>query len=371
MFIEKQWCVLSAAATLVVGLSTAMSGCRDVPPDNGSGGNGAGGEGVTSSSSSSSSSGNAGGAGGAGGGGGGAGGAGPSCDGSVVTIEQITNPKAAGSVGKGSPVQVKGAVAMSQKFLVSKGSQSGTCLFGFFISAPGLTETAPYSGIMVVSKGSDAIVDPMTNKSYCGKISNRFGNDAPPGDSIPDDIKPGDVVDVIGVADQFLLNACANEMNGSKVGQKQIAFACKVERTGTTTPPAPHVFNTVEDYAKLASPTDTAFHDQWGGVKVRVENVTPVPQPDPGGAPGMVVVGDFGTIKLNEGGLPVPDKLYYRGYDKQTCYSGPMFSDLMVKWTAIDGISYLNYCTWGIEPNNKCADFNPASEDCSGVTCPP
>jgi hypothetical protein len=260
---------------------------------------------------------------------------------------------------------------MSQKFLVSQSKSSGTCLYGFFISAPGITETAPYSGVLVVSKGNPAVIPPGQNKAYCGKISNRFADDQLPGDAIPDEIKPGDVVDVIGVADDFLLTACANEVNGSKVGQRQLAFACEVKKTGmTVTPPAPHAFTTPEDIAKLASSTDTAFHDQWGGVKVRVgADSTPVPQADPGGGSGMVVVGDFGLITLSGSNLQVGDKLYYRGYDKQTCYSGPMFSDLNIKWTAIDGFNYLNYCTWDLEPNNKCVDFNPASEDCSGVVC--
>lgn len=84
-----------------------------------------------------------------------------------------------------------------------------------------------------------------------------------------------------------------------------------------------------------------------------------------------VVVGDYGTIKLTGSNLEVGDKLYYRGYDKQTCYTGPMFSDLNIKWTALDGFGYLNYCTWSLQPDNKCADFNPASEDCSGIVCPP
>lgn len=376
MFIEKQWCVLSASATLALGLSVALVACDRDPPNTNTGGNGVGGEGLTTTTSSSSSgSGNAGGTGGASGGsgGGGAGGMGLTCDGSVVTIEQITNPKAAGFVNDGAPVQVKGAVAMSQKFLVSKGSTSGTCLFGVFVSAPGLTETKEYSGIMVVSKGSDAVVDPMDpTKSFCGKISNRFGNDPPPGDSIPDDIKPGDVVDVIGVADYFLLTSFCTKPTDSKVAQRQIAFACKVEKTGTATPPTPHVFTTPEDVAKLASTTDTAFHDMWGGVKVRVGiESTPVPQPDPGGGPGMVVTNKFGEILLTTSNLRVADKLYYRGYDKQTCYTGPMFSDVNIKWTAIDGFSYLNFCTWDLEPSNKCADFNPASEDCTNVTCPP
>lgn len=375
MSIEKQWCLFSAGAALLVGLSASAVGCRETDNPN-TGGNGSGGEGnSTSSSSSSSSSSGMGGAGGASSSSSSGVAGGPTCDGAVTTIEQITNDKAAGAVGKGSPVSVKGAVAMSQKFLVSK-SSSGTCLYGFFISAPTITETAPYSGIMVVSKGSPAVIPPGQNTAYCGKISNRFADDPLPGDSIPDEIKPGDVVDVIGVADNFLLNACANEMNGSKVGQRQIAFACEVKKTGmTVTPPTPHAFTTPEDIAKLASPTDTAFHQQWGGVKVRIGNVGAVPQADPGGGSGMVVVGDFGIIQVKDPNdmtntiLEVGDKLYYRGYDKQTCYSGPMFSDLNIKWTAVDGFNYLNYCTWTLQPNNKCVDFNPASEDCSGVVC--
>ncbi len=375
MSIEKQWCLFSAGAVLVLGLSASTVGCRADTTNTETGGNG--GEGVSSSSSTSSSSGNTGGAGGDGGSGG-SGGAAPTCGGPVTKLSQITDPKDPNPVGKGLPVNVDGLVVMSRKFLVSK-SSSGTCLYGVFASAPGLTETAPYSGILVLAKGSPAVIPAGQNTAYCGKISNRFADDPLPGDVIPDDIKPGDVVNVSGTADSFLLNACANEMNGSKVAQKQISFACKFEKTGMmATPPAPHVFTLPEDIAKLGSSTDTAFHDMWGGVKVRIgAESTAVPQADPGGGSGMVVVGDFGLIKLANGtpndplmpNVQVGDKLYYRGYDKQACYTGPMFSDLNIKWTAIDGFNYLNYCTWDVEPNNKCVDFNPASEDCSGVVC--
>ncbi len=378
MFIDKQWCMFSAGAALVLGLSVFTGGCREEPPTPDP--TGGGGEGATTVSSSSSSSGNTGGAGGAGGGGaaGGAGGSGPTCGGPTTKLAQITDPKNPDAVGKGLPVNVDGLVVMSQKFLVSK-SSSGTCLYGVFVSEPGLTETAPYSGIMVLAKGSPAVIPPGQNTAYCGKISNRFADDPLPGDVIPDDIKPGDVVNVSGTADSFLLNACAAEMNGSKVPQKQISFACKFEKTGmTVTPPAPHVFTLPEDIAKLGSPTDLAFHEQWGGVKVRIgAESTVVPQADPGGGSGMVVVGKFGIIKLANGvpndpmkpNVNVGNKLYYRGYDKQTCYSGPMYSSVDIKFTAIDGFNYLNYCTWDVEPNNKCVDFAPPSEDCSGVVC--
>jgi hypothetical protein len=232
---------------------------------------------------------------------------------------------------------------------------------------------------MVVAKGSPAVIPPMGNIAYCGKISNRTATDPLPGDVIQDDIKAGDVVNLSGTADSFLLSACSGVMNGSQVAQKQISYACAFEKTGmTATPPAPHAFTLPADIAKLGSSTDMAFHDQWGGVKVRIgAESTVVPQADPGGGSGMVVVGKFGIITLangvpNDPAMPnvqVGDKLYYRGYDKQACFSGPMFSSVDIKFTAIDGFNYLNYCTWDVEPNNKCVDFNPASEDCSGVVC--
>lgn len=398
MFIEKQWCMFSAGAVVVLGLVGSAVGCRDTT--NTTDTTGAGGD-VTTSSSSGSGTGGSGGAGGAGSGGAGGQGGGPKCGGPVTTIEQITNEKAAGAVGKKSPVTVQGAVVMSQKFLVSK-SSSGSCLYGVFISAPGLTETKPYSGVMVVAYGNPAVAQ--GTQSYCGKISNRSAMDPVPGDVIPDDIKPGDVVTVSGTADAYAPSSC------SMTPQKQISFACAFEKTGTATPPAPHVF-TGADIPDLNSATDLAFHDQWGGVKVRIGDVVPVPQADPGGGTGTVVVGKFGIIQVTEappipdGGVPdggdldagttdagtadagttdagtpdggsttgptleVGDKLYYRGYDQQTCFKAPAFSDLNIKWTSIDGFSYLNFCTWSLQPDNKCADFNPKSEDCTNVTC--
>lgn len=284
----------------------------------------------------------------------GAGGGAP-CEGVEATIADVTT----GVVGPGVKVAVK-AVAMSQKFLVSKGSSSGSCLWGMFVSAPDITETAPNTGMLVLDYGFNATVEPGGTDAYCP----RLGIDEI-GDDIPDDVAPGDVLEIIGETAKFLLDNCATETNGSTVGQFQLAKSCKVERTGTAPVPTAHLLSATE-LEDLADPGKDAFKDQWGGVKVRVENVTAVPGAN-GGA-----VGDYGVITLNEGGLEVGDKIYYRGYLKTDnfCHAAPIF-DQTLAFNAIEGFGYLDYCTWRLTPNDKCADFDPSSEDCNGaLTCP-
>ncbi len=140
------------------------------------------------------------------------------------------------------------------------------------------------------------------------------------------------------------------------------ASVCFAERTGTAPVPTPHVL-TAEEAASITSTSDTAFHDAWGGVKVRAENV------------GVTLVdgevlGPYGVVLL-ENGIPVGDKVYYRPYSDNYCHSGPEFSDTEIVFDRVDGFHYLNYCTWGIEANDKCADFSPSSEDCTGAVCTP
>jgi hypothetical protein len=141
---------------------------------------------------------------------------------------------------------------------------------------------------------------------------------------------------------------------------------CKVTKTGTAALPKAHVLTTAE-ITELASPSDTAFHDKWGGVKVAVENVTAATSP---------VVGMYGIVALNEGMLQVTDKMYYRGYEKtMVCHAGPTFTAAAAPpyftFTHIEGFSYLDFCTWSLGVNDKCADFAPPSEDCAAMTsCP-
>jgi hypothetical protein len=329
------------------------AGCQSNPANGGSSGSGGSGDGGDDTSTSTS---------GEGGGtsstsAGEGGGATSPCEGVDATIEEVTT----GAVGPGVKVKLTGVVAMSQKFLVSKGSSSNSCLWGMFVSAPGLSETAANTGILVLDYGFNATADDGGADTYCPMLGREDT-----GDDLPDDVKPGDELTIIGETGNFLLSNCADEPNGASVGQFQITKACGAEKTGTQPVPAAHVM-TGEQLAQLASPSDKAFHDAWGGVKIRVEDVTATPGPE-GGA-----VGDFGVIKLEDSGLEVGDKIYYRGYLKNDtiCHEGPHF-DQTLKFTAIEGISYLSFCTWGIQPNDKCADFAPSSEDCGGqTTCPP
>jgi hypothetical protein len=289
------------------------------------------------------------------------GGSGPACDGQEVTIFQVTNDPAVGMmnwVGPKTNVMVKGVVAMSQKFLVSKSNNTGSCLWGVFVSAPNLAETKPYSGTMVLSYGTKATQDPESGNFYCPKL----GVD-PAGDAIPDDVAPGDVLDVIGKTDYFLLSQCATEPNGSTVKQRQISQACLVEKKGKQAIPAAHVV-TAQEVAALASPTNTAFHDMWGGVKVKIQgSFATVPQ-TVDGMPSAV--SKYGDIILQESGLAVGDKIYYRGYlaKSNACHAGPVLT-MPYTLQAAEGFNYLNFCTWSLQTNNKCTDITPASEDCA------
>jgi hypothetical protein len=278
----------------------------------------------------------------------------------AATIQDITT----GAVGTGVAVTVTGAVVMSQKYLVTT-SGSGNCLWGVFVSAPGLPTTAANTGILAVSYGNPATIPDGGTKAYCPKIDD---NSAVTGDAIPDQVQPGDVVTIIGTTDKFLLNNCATEDAGAAVGQFQIAQVCSVTVTQSGgAVPAPAVISGA-DLARLSSPTDTEFHDQWGGVKVRI-NAPSAQASGVGG--GNSVVGDYGIITLDQNDIQVGDGIYYRGYQKSNpCYAGPVFDGPMT-WTSIDGFSVLDYCTWGLAVNDKCSDFNPQSTDCTVATCAP
>lgn len=354
MFRHAGWTLLAASAVgSFVLFTSGLGGCQD----NGTGSGATGGDGggsttgtntgggaTVTSSGTTTSSGSAGGT--------GTGGQ-VNCAGPEQTISDITT----GTVGPGIKVQLTGVIAMSQKFLVSKSSSSGSCLWGVFVSAPGLAETAANSGILILSYGTNAVTND-AGQAFCPKLGQE-----PAGDKIPDDVAPGDELTVVGETDYFLLSQCASEPNGSTVAQRQLSKVCSVERTATgKAVPLPHKL-TAADIAKLGDPNDTAFHDQWGGVKVQIDNITPVLQ-------GGEVVGMYGIIQTNEG-VEIHDKLYYRPYSNNKCHDGPVF-DPSVTWNSVTGFSYLDFCTWAIEPNDKCADFDPSSSDCMGaLTCPP
>jgi hypothetical protein len=289
----------------------------------------------------------------------------------AATIKDITT----GKVGQKIHVKVTGAVVMSHKFLISQ-SSSGSCLWGVFLSDPGLTETAANTGILATAYGTDAMIPTGGNKAFCP-----IPGVDPVGDAFPDDVAPGDVVDVTGDSAYFNLNDinhtpkyCINP-GESLVHQFQISGINPgdVTRTSTKGPvPTPHLM-AAADVATLASATDKAFHDQWGGVKVRIEGVTSVPQMVATDAGTVASITDqYGHIVLMGSNLQVGDKIYYQGLLKKNdvCRAGPAYANATTTFTQIDGFGYLDFCTWGLLPSNRCLDFVPASDDCGNNTCP-
>lgn len=288
----------------------------------------------------------------------------------VVTIQQVTDATAAGHVGPKTAVEIDGVVVMSHKFLVAASKATGSCLWGVFVSAPGLTETGPNTGILVASFGTPAVIADGGTKAYCPVLGK-----TPAGDAIPDDIKIGDVINVTGKTDYYISKTCGMVPTDASVAQYQIASVTKVTKMGApVTPPPPHVITSAE-LMQLASGSDKAFHDAWGGVKVRVQNVTSVPQmaADAGPDAGGTITDQYGHMVMAGSNLQVGDKIYYQGLLKSLgdiCHAGPTYANTMTTFTQIDGFSYLDFCTWGVVPNNKCSDLAPPPDDCAGKTCP-
>jgi len=371
-------------------VSAAAGGCQATGNSNPSGTSGPGGSGGGGSTTTGEGGNGTGGSGGAmnTGGGGGAGGMLPE-----VTIQDITS----GVVLPGTDLQVKGVIAMSPKYLVSTGS-SGSCLYGVYVSAPGLTETEAYSGILALSYGTQAV----TNQN--GELECLRVGAAPTGDAFPDDVRPGDILDISGESSQFLLSFCGGTCGDltcdaseydctinnncaagqfkcfddcsadpipyrhSQVQQRQLFNVTQVARTGSGPVPTPHLL-TLEDLTNLTTANNQQFHDMWGGVRVRLENVTAVPW-----SAGNVV--NYGSIvaQLDVGGqtgvIQISNDMYYQRYapSGDYCHKSPVFADPSVVWTRIDGFASLDTCIWTIQVADPCGDMVPYSEACMSAT---
>lgn len=266
------------------------------------------------------------------------------CDGPEHTVSDITT----GVVGKGTKLTLKGVVAMSQIFSVSAGN---SCLWGVFVSAPGLTETAENTGVLVLSYGSPPAIPPGGDMAFCPAVGSE-----PLGSAFPDDLKPGDVFDFVGVADEFPNDFanCTGANPPNTVGQKQLSQVCKATKTGNAPLPAPHVL-TAAEIASLSSTTDKAFHDKWGAVKVRVEDPT------------LSAIDEFG-LTLTAGASMVYDsrKSWYRPISpNKQCHGKDLNYMTGQVFDRVDGFHYLSFCTWGITSSDRCGDFSPTSMACT------
>lgn len=272
------------------------------------------------------------------------------CSGDEHTVQELSD----GTIGAGIKVTVKGAVAMSKKFLVSG---SNSCLWGVYISAPGLTETAPNSGIVALSYGTPPMIPPGGNTAFCPKQGQTPDLDA--GDKIPNDVAPGDVLDLVGVTATFptMINCKADEPQNT-VPQHQLAQVCSVTKTGTAPVPAPHKL-TAAELMGVGSTTDKDFHDKWAGVWVEADNLTPV---------GPMTVGMYGVIDTTQN-VQLRSKIFYRGYaGSDACHTSWEYATTE-PFTSVKGFHSLSFCDWGIEVNDKCGDIVPNSDDCTAMTC--
>ncbi len=365
----------------VVGCQPNESGANN-GANGGTGGTGADGGGAAGAGTS------AGGAGGTGGRGmgasGGTGGSGAGTTGSQdpcsegateVSVYQITNEKADGHVGADAKVSIKGVIAMSGKQLISHSKTNMDCLWGVFVSAPKtaaggqLTETEAYSGTIILSKGGGG-QNPIADKASCYTDSNAMS------DAIPDDIKPGDVLDVVGTKELFLLdflptNPCGSKPTDTDIKTIQIADACKAEKVGTAAVPAPHEFTAEETELLAEQHSDVAgtldFKRAWGNTKVKVTNWAPELWPASGGNPGGVT-GPFGIIRIAPFKAEIHDGFYYRNGSSEVCETAPKFADTAVMFKSVQGFHYLDFCTWAINNDDKCADFDPQTDDCKAAS---
>ena len=95
-------------------------------------------------------------------------------------------------------------------------------------------------------------------------------------------------------------------------------------------------------------------------MKVRIEDVTPkLLTENCNDGELTCVVNKYGELTLSEGGLIVDSEIYYRGYlkDENKCHDSPVFAVTTTTFSFIEGFSGQDYCTWYLNPADKCADF--------------
>lgn len=269
-------------------------------------------------------------------------------------MESTVYDVAKGTATQGVQTQLNGVIAMSKKFLVSGGTSSGqSCTWGLYVSAPGISTTAPYSGLLIVSKGNNV----PSGASQCPTLASGGS-----GSSIPDDTKPGDVLSVGGAPASFLMSTCGGNFGDTTIPQRQLGQVNCVVKTGTATYPTAATLSSSQVY-QLASQNDAEFYNAWSSVLVVLKDVTAYNQ----SAVGTDPVGAYGNMHLDPSGAIVGDKIYYVKNSSSTCEQAPVFTGL--NFSKILGFVTLDYCQWTLQARTRCSSYSPASEDCAGLVC--
>jgi UPF0271 protein len=289
------------------------------------------------------------------------------CGGEEKTIQDLNKVKAPLPENR---LRLKGVVATSRKFLVSP-SASG-CLWGVFVTAPGAS-VVEYGSIQLVSKGSppETTAD---GKTVCKTNQEDSG-------VIPNEIQPGDALDVSGFLDEFLLSQCGKpstqdpNVNNPRpdAGQRQIKDISCLTKVGSGAVPAPAPISDAATLTAIAQGknTDDLLY-KWSGALVQITAPLTSKQVPETGAKyfNCSAVSGFGDINFEETELTVGNGVYYndlscagpRDNNKRYDFQQP------TTFASITGIVALDFCTWQVSTRSRCDDILPKSPTCDLAT---
>lgn len=279
---------------------------------------------------------------------GGGGDGGSKCPATVKTgsIESFRDPASSTKAIVNDGVKLTGVIATSIKYRTRNPSKAGDpCQYAVFVADANAT-FKPYSGVQIIAYGADAVMND------AGRATCPTGTDL-----IPDDIKPGDKLDLTGTYTEFGPSATTCGGGTPPVPppipdkQPQVFKVCELTKAGTGTLPAPADVtpSQVETRAPDAGVAGGAENLKWVGGLVRIKDVEA--DTCTGTCTGALA---FGAFKVKGSTLEVTDTIYYRGAaTAPTVAVGDKFS-------SVTGVMLLDFCTWSVAPS-KCADMVWAS----------
>jgi hypothetical protein len=264
----------------------------------------------------------------------------PGCVAESVSLAEIHS----GRVRSDVPIRIGPLVLSSQKFLISE-AKSGSCLWGAYTKDP--ERQGAGSGLLLVSFGAE----------------HREGEACrPASDGLPDDAAPGDIVEARGFVDTFAPSSCAGV---APALQLRVDALCPLQRRGSSAPAEASTIE-LELADRLASGDDAKLLADWGGVLVRLENVSAVQDPEDGDA-----VFPFGVVHLAETRLELRSRLYYFDLSEggpKSSQKSPRYA-FPTQFPSVTGILLLDYCDWVLAPRDRCADA-PGGDGCEQAIGP-
>lgn len=285
------------------------------------------------------------------------------CDGKEADLVRINNAAAADPIAKNTKVKIKGIVATSHKFLAS----AKTCLWAFTATTAG-DETIEYGSIQVVAKGKPALIKDDGTTGDCPL--------AEAGGPIPDDLKPGDIVDLTAYADEFVATTCNAAPNTPpSLGQRQLQVnttnipdSCFTRTPGDAVP-APHVFATTEEMTAFAAGTNADdINAKWGAALITLQGPIKPKQSDKTDDYPTTdsAVSKYGDMLLTGTSLAVNNNVLYQ----DVTGTGPKDSKKRTSWplttefSSITGVGVIDFCTWSLSLRSQCGDATPNPTEC-------